>query len=49
MELPIIPPVDRELIKKGCAMLNMEVKDVASVCIEAMKEFAQELQLGAKE
>ena len=40
---------DRELIKKGCAMLNMEVKDVASVCIEAMKEFAQELQLGAKE
>lgn len=39
---------DRELIKKGCAMLNMEVKDVAAVCIEAMKEFAEELQLGPK-
>ena len=40
---------DRELIKKGCEMLGMEVKDVASVCIEAMKELAEELQLGAKE
>ena len=39
---------DRELIKKGCAMLNMEVSDVASVCIEAMKQYADELQLGAK-
>lgn len=39
---------DRELIKKGCAMLNMEVKDAAAICIEAMKEFADELQLGAK-
>lgn len=40
---------DRELIKKGCEMLGMEVKEVASVCIEAMKEFAEELQLGKKE
>ena len=39
---------DRELIKKGCAMLNMEVRDVAAVCIEAMKQFADELQLGPK-
>lgn len=39
---------DRELIRKGCAMLNMEVKDVAAVCIEAMKEYAEELQLGPK-
>ncbi len=39
---------DRELIKKGCEMLGMEVRDVASVCIEAMKEFADELQLGVK-
>ncbi len=39
---------DRELIKKGCAMLNMEVRDVAAVCIEAMKEHADELQLGPK-
>ena len=26
----------------------MEVKDVASICIEAMKEYADELGLGAK-
>ena len=39
---------DRELIKKGCAMLNMEVRDVAAVCIEAMKQYADELQLGPK-
>ena len=36
---------DRELIRRGCEMLGMEVKDVASVCIEAMKSFAEELQL----
>ncbi len=40
---------DRELIQKGCRMLGMEVRDVASICIEAMKAFADELQLGAKE
>lgn len=39
---------DRELIKQGCAMLGMEVRDVASICIEAMKEYAEELQLGVK-
>lgn len=39
---------DRELIRKGCAMLGMEVKDVAAVCIEAMKEYAEELQIGPK-
>ena len=39
---------DRELIRKGCAMLNMEVKDVAAVCIEAMKEYAEELHNGPK-
>ena len=36
---------DREIIKQGCAMLGMEVKDVAAICIEAMKEYAVELQL----
>lgn len=36
---------DRELIKKGCEMLGMEVKDVASICIEGMKPFADELGL----
>jgi len=40
---------DRELIKRGCEMLGMEVKDVAEICIEAMKNHADELQLGAKE
>ena len=39
---------DRELIKKGCEMLDMEVKEVASICIEAMKPYADELQLGIK-
>ena len=40
---------DRELIRKGCAMLGMEVRDVADVCIEAMKAHALELGLGPKE
>ena len=40
---------DREIIKQGCEMLGMEVKEVAAICIEAMKEFADELQLGPKE
>ena len=40
---------DRELIKKGCEMLGMEVKEVAAICIEAMKEKADELGIGAKE
>ena len=39
---------DRELIRKGCAMLGMEVKDVATICIEAMKQHAQELELGPR-
>lgn len=39
---------DREVIKKGCEMLGMEVKDVAAVCIEAMKEHARELEIGPK-
>lgn len=40
---------DRELIKKGCEMLGMEVKSVAEICIEAMKPYADELGLGVKE
>lgn len=39
---------DRELIKKGCDMLGMEVKEVAAICIEAMKAYAEELQLAPK-
>lgn len=40
---------DREVIKKGCDLLGMEVRDVAAICIEAMKAHADELQIGAKE
>ena len=39
---------DRELIKRGCELLGMEVRDVAAVIIEAMKPMADELQIGAK-
>ena len=39
---------DREVIKKGCQMLGMEVKDVAAICIEAMRAYADELQIGPK-
>ncbi len=39
---------DREVIKKGCEMLGMEVKEVAAIVIEAMKQHAEELQLGPK-
>ena len=39
---------DREIIKQGCAMLGMEVKDVAAICIEAMKAHAEELKLAPK-
>ena len=40
---------DRELIKKGCEMLGMEVMDAAQIVIDAMREYADELQLGPKE
>ncbi len=40
---------DREVIKRGCDLLGMEVRDVAAICIEAMKTHADELQLGPKE
>ena len=38
----------RELIKKACEMLGMEVKEVTAICIEAMKLYADELKLGVK-
>ena len=40
---------DREVIKKGCDMLGMEVRDVAAIVIEAMKQHADELQIGPRE
>ena len=36
---------DRPLILKGCEMLGMDVKDVAQICIEAMKPYAAEIGL----
>lgn len=39
---------NRDVIKQGCEMLGMEVKEVAAICIDAMKEYADELQLGVK-
>ena len=39
---------NREVIEQGCGMLGLEVRDVAAICIEAMKAHAQELQLGPK-
>ena len=36
---------NREVIRQGCQMLGMEVRDVAQVCIEGMKEHAGELGL----
>ena len=39
---------NRDIIKQGCDMLGMEVKEVAAIVIEAMKEYADELQIGPK-
>ena len=36
---------NREVIRQGCRMLDMEVRDVAQVCIEGLKEHARELGL----
>lgn len=36
---------NREIIKNGCDMLNLDVNTVATICIDAMKKQAQELQL----
>ena len=40
---------DRELIDKACAMLGMEVKEVAEIAIKGMKEHAEELKLTGTE
>ena len=36
---------NRELVLKGCDMLGMDIKDVASICIEGMKAHAAEIGL----
>ena len=40
---------DRELIRRGCAMLGMEVSQVAELCIRGMQPHAAELQLEGTE
>ena len=40
---------DRALILQGCEMLGMDVKDVAGICIEGMREHAAELGLQGEE
>ena len=36
---------NRELIQQGCDMLGMDVREVAEICIEGMKEHAEEIGL----
>ena len=36
---------DRELIRGGCALLGMDVKEAAEIAIRGMKEHAEELGL----
>ena len=36
---------DRAIILQGCEMLGMEVRDVAEICIEGMKPYAEEIGL----
>lgn len=36
---------NRPLILQGCEMLNMEIRDVAQICIGGMQEHAEELGL----
>ena len=40
---------NREIIKTGCDMLGMEVREVAECCIEGMKPYAAELGLPVPE
>ena len=36
---------NRPLILQGCELLGMDIKDVAEICIEGMKPFAEEIGL----
>ena len=40
---------DRQVILKGCEMLGMELREVAGIVIEAMKQHAEELCLGPRQ
>ena len=39
---------NRDVIREGCARLKMEVRDVAAICIEAMRPHAEELELSGR-
>lgn len=39
---------DRPLILQGCEMLGMDIRDVAAIVIQGMKDHAEELQLTGK-
>ena len=39
---------NRDVIRQGCEMLGMDVKDVAGICIEGMKAHAEELGLSGE-
>lgn len=36
---------NRDVIKQGCEMLGMEVREVAEICIKGMEAFAEEIGL----
>ena len=40
---------DRELIIRGCEMLGMEVSEVARICIEGMRPYAEDIGLQGTE
>lgn len=40
---------NRDVIKNGCDLLGMDVKEVSEICINAMRPFAQQLGIGPKE
>ncbi|MBQ3105559.1 MAG: hypothetical protein IJC59_06850 [Lachnospiraceae bacterium] len=40
---------NRDIIKRGCEMLGMEVREVAAICIEGMRPYAKELGLTGTE
>jgi predicted hydrolase (HD superfamily) len=40
---------DRALIRKGCEMLGMEVRDAAAICIRGMEDHAVEIGLDGEQ
>ena len=36
---------DRELILRGCEMLGMKVPELAGICIEGMRPYAEDIEL----